>query len=263
MRWAESGSGRLVVKLAGIAGGVGLYREECDAAASAGFRVARVDTAGDRADDPAPGPLTWDGLAAEVRRALDALSDGPAILWGTSFGSLVAIATAARHPGRVAGLLLAVPPEPSAQPHWFPQALDWAESTSNPDRAVRALLPLSFVAFAGWEMVHPGLLARAPALARANVEAATPSRTVRDKLGLLWRDAPGLPPPGLWSRTSLIAGRRDRIAPHAGARKLATRMTGSRLITLEGAGHGLAWTHAAAYNAAAIAELRHIADATT
>lgn len=261
MKWAESGSGPLVVKLAGIAGGVNLYRDECAAAAAAGFRVARVDTSGDRHDDPAPGPITWDFLASEVHRALDALAGGPAILWGTSYGSLVALAAAARHPGRVSGLLLAWTPEPSSQPRWFPRAVAWAETTGNPDRTVGALLPISFALFAGWEFASRGLQRRAHFLARASALAATPSRTVRDKLGLLWRETPGLPPPGLWPRTSFIAGRRDLIAPHAGARKLAARMGGSRLLTLEDAGHGGAWTHPDSYHAIAIAELKRIAEA--
>jgi pimeloyl-ACP methyl ester carboxylesterase len=261
VRWTESGTGPLVVKLAGVAGGVALYEEECAAAAAAGFRIARVDTAGDRGDDPAPGRLTWDFLAVEVRRAIDALGGGPAILWGTSYGGLVALAAAARHPSKVAGLLLAVPPEPSCQPRLFPQALAWAESTGKPERAARALLPLSFVLFAGWELASPGLLLRGLSLARASAEAATPSRTVIEKLRLLWHDAPGLPQPGLWPLTSLIAGRRDLIAPHAGARKFAARMAGSRLVTIEDAGHGVAWTHAAAYHAAAVAELGRIARA--
>jgi pimeloyl-ACP methyl ester carboxylesterase len=43
-------------------------------------------------------------------KAIDSLSAPRAVLWGTSFGSLVALATAARHPERVSGLLLSHPP---------------------------------------------------------------------------------------------------------------------------------------------------------
>ena len=106
-----------VVQLAGIVGGCLLYRETGEALLRAGYRVALLDTAGDRRDDPAPGRLTWDFLAGEVVAGLDALGAERAILYGTSYGSLVALATAARFPARVQGVLLALnEPETSIHP---------------------------------------------------------------------------------------------------------------------------------------------------
>jgi pimeloyl-ACP methyl ester carboxylesterase len=98
-----------VVKLAGIVGGIHLYNEEVTLAARAGFRVAALDVSGDRHDDPTKRTLGWDLYADEVVRDRQPVRSR-ALLWGTSFGSLVALATAARHPERVAGLLLSHPP---------------------------------------------------------------------------------------------------------------------------------------------------------
>src|SRR5262249_23200836 len=67
VRWV-GGGGPLVVKLAGLAGGVGLLQAQAERVAREGFRVALLDTGGDRADDPAPGPIGWDFLAGEVVR---------------------------------------------------------------------------------------------------------------------------------------------------------------------------------------------------
>ena len=261
MRLTVIGEGPLVVKLAGIAAGVGLYREECEAAAQAGFRVALVDTAGDRHDDPAPGPITWDFLAAESHAALDALGARRAVLWGTSFGALVALALAARRPMRVAGLLLCHPPNRDAKPPFFDALLKWAESRRDPARASRAVLSFGLVGLAGWEIaLSPAFASRLSDLARARREAATPHRTVLEKLRLLGKESPGLPPPALWPKTTIVAGRWDRIAPIEGAKRLANRMTGSRLVALPGAGHGAAWSRPSLYNRTVVDALKRITE---
>ncbi|HEX6851182.1 MAG TPA: alpha/beta hydrolase [Candidatus Polarisedimenticolaceae bacterium] len=263
MRIEVEGAGPLVVKLAGVAGGVGLYREECDAARAAGFRVAAVDLAGDRADDPAPQPLTWDFLALETARAIDAAGGGPAIVWGTSFGTLVALATAARWPGRVCGLLLCHPPERTAIRPSLERLFRWVERRDASDFTRRLLLSGAFVYLGGWEAGYPGLPARAPGLLRAGARARTPSKTVREKLHLLWTESPGIPAPGLWPRTSIVAGAWDRVAPPDGARRLASRLTGSTLHVMPRTGHGTAWTHARSYNALCVQQLGRIAESVT
>jgi len=74
-------TGPLVVKLAGITGGVRLYDEEVEAVASAGFRVVALDVTGDRHDDPAKQPLDWDSYAREVVDAIQGTQADRAILW--------------------------------------------------------------------------------------------------------------------------------------------------------------------------------------
>lgn len=256
MRLTTIGDGPLVVKLAGLAGGVGLFREECEAAARAGFRVALADTGGDRRDDPAPGPIGWDFLAAETEHAVEAAGGPPAILWGTSYGTLVALAAAARYPALASGLLLCHPPDPAELPRSFRRIRAWASTRSN--RVRRATTMLGFGLLTGWEIVYPGLARRLPGLWRANREASTPAGTVREKVDLLWSESPGLPAPGMWGRTSIVAGERDRIAPLGGAKRLASRMTGSRLVVIPRAGHTAAWTHTERYHAICVEELRRL-----
>ena len=256
MRLRISGEGPLVVKLAGLAGGTGLLGEEAEAVARSGFRVAALDTAGDRADDPAPIALTWEFLAAEVCRGLDTLGAARAILWGTSFGCLVALATAARAPDRVAGLLLSNPPNPYQRPRWQRRAIAWIESRRDPARIAGTAFRVGFRALAGWEVLYPTTLIRLPALYRANAEAATPSATVLQKLRLLDGEPPGLPPPGARIPVTILAARWDTATPAGEARGLAGRLDGARLRSHRFSGHFVSCSRPRAAARAAVEELR-------
>ncbi len=257
---AAFGEGSLVVKLAGVAGGVGLYREEAEAVAAAGFRVAMVDLAGDRHDDPAPSPISWDLLAEETVRGLDALGADRAIFWGTSFGAMTALATAARYPDRVAGLVLTLPPDPSFRPAFYRRLVAWARRRRNPDLAVRVLFFLAFVGLTSWEGFWPTTLRRVPRLARASLEAATPPRTLREKLDLLWSEEPGLPAPG--TPTAIVAAARDPIAPRRGAERWAARIPGASLRIVRFAGHAVPASRPRAYAEAVVFGVRDVSGPT-
>jgi len=257
MKLSSSGRGPLVVKLAGAAGGVRVFREEMDAAVAAGFRVAALDTSGDRHDDPVRLPLSWDFFADEVLRALDRLDGAAAVLWGTSFGCLVALATAARHPERVQGLLLCHPPDPLWRPSVYRALLRWTLRRSNPNLAAGILFRVVFALLAGWEFYYPAALVRFPALAREGLAARTPTSTVRQKLLLMWEnDPPGQPPAGARIPTSIVAGAWDTIAPPSGARRLAARLPEARLRMLGFSGHLGAYSRPSSYSRIAVEELR-------
>jgi 3-oxoadipate enol-lactonase len=259
MRIHARGDGPLVVKLAGIAGGTGLYEEEMTAAAAAGLRVAALDTTGDRSDDPAPGPITWDALAEDVGRGLDALGSDRAVLWGTSFGSLVALAFTARRPERVTGLLLCHPPEPGRLPRPQAALVRWVSARRNPERATGILFAVGFNLLAAWEGVFPTTLFRLPGLLRASREAATPAKTLLEKLKLLDGEAPGFPPPGARIPVSIVVGAWDTVAPASGARRLAASIPGSRVASLPFSGHSGAYSRPRAYARLMVRELTRLA----
>ena len=256
---AVVGAGPLVVKLAGIAGGVGLYREEVGAVAGAGFRVAMVDLAGDRRDDPAPVRLSWEFLSSEVCAGLDDLGVDRALLWGTSYGAMIALATAARHPGRVAGLVLSLPPDPSYRPRLWMALHRWARRRPNSDLAVRVTFLAGFGALTSWEGVWPTALRRAPSLARASLEARTPARTVRQKVDLLWSEEPGFPAPG--TPTAIVAAAWDPVAPVRGAERWHARIAGSTLRVVPRAGHAAPASRPEAYAGAVVAAVRAVNEA--
>jgi 3-oxoadipate enol-lactonase len=253
------GSGGIpVVKIAGLVGGVGLYEEEMEAVSRAGFLVVAADTTGDRADDPAPAPLTWDGLSSDVIAALDTRKIPRAVLWGSSFGCLVALAASARHPDRVAGLLLCHPPNPWGRPRYQRALLAWVEKQKDPARTLELVFTLGFRALAGWEGIYPTLIGRVPRLLRANNEAATPARTMLEKTRLLTHEPPGLPSPESRIPISILAARWDTIAPYREARGLSEKLAGSRLITLRFTGHSGAHSRPYSYARAVLNELTRL-----
>lgn len=91
-------------------------------ALSGGFRVIALDLPGhgalrDRAFD-------WDGAVDEIARVIDEAAGGRAVLCGLSLGGYLAIDVAARHPDKVAGLVIS---GASAQPRGplMPLGIRW------------------------------------------------------------------------------------------------------------------------------------------
>lgn len=252
-------SGPLAVKLAGIAGGIRLYDEEIEAVVAAGFRVAALDVSGDRRDDPPTQPLSWDLYASEVIEAIARAGADRAIVWGTSFGCLIALAAAARRPDRIGGLLLSHPPDPRWRSRVHLALLDWAERRVNPNLTARVMFSAAFLALTSWEGLAPPLWPRLPALLRASIEAATPPATVRRKLQLLFRDDPGLPPPSAAIPVEIIAGAWDLVAPLPGARRVASYLPGARVHVMGYSGHAGAYTRPRTYGAVTIDALRRMA----
>ena len=257
MRVSSSGQGPRVVKIAGIAGGVGLYREEMDRAVAAGFRVAALETTGDRRDDPASSMLTWDTLCAEVADAVESMG-GSALLWGTSFGSILALATAVRHPQLVSGLLLCHPPDPRNPPRLHVGFYRWLKRQRIPERHAAQLFKLAFLTLNGWELLSPCVLWRLPRLARESVRAATPGSTVLQKLDLLWEGDPIASGRTVSIPSAIIAGRWDGVAPHSGARAIAAQLPDATFHLLGFSGHAGAYSRPRTYAKIAIAELERV-----
>ncbi|ANM31310.1 hypothetical protein ABI59_19630 [Acidobacteria bacterium Mor1] len=252
------GEGPLVIKIAGLAGGVRVFTEECKTAAADGFRVAAVDTRGDRRDDPAPGPLGWDALSEDIARAMDELGDERAVLWGTSFGALVSLAFAARYPDRTAGLLLAVPPAP----HWQPGLYRWVlrRISSGRFRAPlsRGVLALAMVLTCGWEFLYPTVIRRVPTLFREARQARTPGKTYAEKSALLCAQTLELPGALREIPISIVGSSLDLLAPTAGTRRLAERLPHARYLEIGWAGHSVSWSRPKTYHRLSLAELRRL-----
>lgn len=103
------------------------------AALSGGFRVVALDLPGHGALRDRP--FDWDEAVEEIARVIDEAAGGRAVLCGLSLGGYLAIDLAARHPERVAGLVIS---GASAQPRGllFPVGIRWLaivlERTSSP-----------------------------------------------------------------------------------------------------------------------------------
>ena len=250
----EGGSGPWVVQVAGIVGGCLLYRETGEALVRAGYRVALLDTAGDRRDDPAKESLSWDYLAREVVAGLDALGVERAILYGTSFGSLVALATASRFPSRVSALLLAHPPRHGRK--LFQPAVRWALRQKDPVRATANLFQVIFTGLLCWEFVYPAALRRLPMARTEAMRAATPARTLHEKLRLLWSHSPGLPPKDM--PVSILSSPWDGAAPLSGARAWQQEIPGAALRVLRFTGHSAHFSRPGTFNRMVVEEVRRL-----
>jgi pimeloyl-ACP methyl ester carboxylesterase len=103
------------------------------AALSGGFRVVALDLPGHGALRDRP--FAWDEAVEEIARVVDEAAGGRAVVCGLSLGGYLAIDVAARHPERVAGLVIT---GASAQPRGlaFPIGIRWLatllERTSSP-----------------------------------------------------------------------------------------------------------------------------------
>lgn len=255
MRFRCAGTGPPVLKLAGLAGGVGLYQSEVDAAVQAGYKVGSLDTTGDRRDDPADGPLSWDSLVDEASIALDRLDPNPVILWGTSFGSLLALAVASRLPHRVRGLLLSLPPDPDWSPSLHRSVMRFAERRRRSVAWKAGLFQVGFLGMIGWELVLPHSWSRLPSAVRASLDARTPAATIASKLDLLWAEPPGWPRAEL--PVSILAGRWDTVVPPSCPQRLHEKL-GGRLRWIERGGHSAAFSRRRTYQRLALEELESL-----
>jgi pimeloyl-[acyl-carrier protein] methyl ester esterase len=179
----------------------------------------------------------WTGATAlgSLADALTAELPAAAIWLGWSFGGLVALAAACRHPERVGALvLIATSPRFLAGPDWpggLPEG--WFSRLehdvgADPGRALER--------FAGWLADRDRGLLRAlrEAIHRhgppdreglAAILAAIRSADLRAEVGRI-----GVP-------TLIVSGPRDEIVPVAAAEWMAARIPGAEHATLPGAGH--------------------------
>ena len=109
LRYELSGSGTETIVLVHEAGGCLESYEEAVPALEKSYRVLRYDQRGFGFSEKAR-ELTFDGVVADLAALLDALGiAAPVNLAGCAMGADFSVGFAARHPGRVAKLVLASP----------------------------------------------------------------------------------------------------------------------------------------------------------
>lgn len=72
-------------------------------------RVVSYSLSGERNTVPPLAPRSFDDLVRQAVNALNRTTDGPAVVCGISYGGLIALRLATRHPDRVRALVLASP----------------------------------------------------------------------------------------------------------------------------------------------------------
>jgi pimeloyl-ACP methyl ester carboxylesterase len=114
----DSGPGdRPIIFVPALGGTIFQWRAQTDHFAK-DHRIVVVEPRGHgKSDKPQDRDYSFEAMASDVEAVANSLSLGPSVLVGHSMGGGVAVAYAAAHPARVAGLLLADPTDdPQARP---------------------------------------------------------------------------------------------------------------------------------------------------
>ena len=191
--------------------------------------AARVITLDFRGLGESEGTATIDEAADDLAALLDHLHVQRAIVCGLSMGGYVALAFSARHPARLAGLVLADTRAGEDSP----------EGKKARDEAIKRVAREGTNAYI--EELVPRLItgrnanARGLALALAHFQSGVGVAGVLSSL----RDRPDRTAALSEIRvpTTVIVGAEDTLTPPSEARKMAQAIAGAELVELAGAGH--------------------------
>ncbi len=194
------------------------------------YRVLRYDRRGYGRSVPHDGPFD---MSAQVGDLVCLLAGRLAVLIGHSYGGNVALATAARHPELVAGVVIYETPL-SWEP-WWPGTTAGAsaiKAAGKPQEAAEAFMR-RLVGDARWEALPERTRQARRAEGRALVEELADLRENRP-----W-DAASIDTP-------VVAGYGTNGAAHhqQGMAQVAQAIEGARLVPLEGCGHGAPYSNA-------------------
>ncbi|WP_374263268.1 alpha/beta fold hydrolase [Zoogloea sp.] len=228
---AGADAARGLVFLHGVSGGANGAIDILPGLAAPGWRALAWDMPGYGASAPID-PVDFDGYADALRSLLDLAGLRQAVLVGHSMGGMVALHTAARYPGRLAGLVLACctpafgATDGALQQAFLARRLGPLDEGATMREVAVELIP---------SMVGPGadpqLVGDAVAL-MADIAPATYRAAMRALVGFDARAAlPTLTLPAL-----VVAGRHDRVSTPQVLRRMAARMPDARYAEVE-AGH--------------------------
>ncbi len=207
------------------------------------FRVIRPDLRGHGDSPPGPGPSRMEDLAGEVVRLLDHLGVGPAVIGGLSMGGYVALAFYRLFPARARALVLA----------------DTRAGADTPEgrnaRHEMVALVREEGAHAVADKLLPKMLSpRASAALKDALRTLMASTSVEGVAGALLGMAERADSTDLLPRiecpTLIVVGAEDAITPPAESEAMAKRISRSRLVVIESAGHVSSLEQPEAFNRA-------------
>ncbi len=253
------GAGPWVLMLHGIGGGQVIWDDAASgtaaAIAAAGCRAVPLDLPGYGRSAQLP-PCDMPGMAQQVLALADALAaehgSAPLVLLGHSMGGMVAQEFAARHPQRLAGMVLACtsaafgPPGGDWQARFVGERLAPLDTGLGMAGMAAALVPPML-----GPLARPGAAEAAQA-----VMAAVPEATYRAVLQHIVRFDRREALPHIAVPTLLLAGQSDPTAPAALMQRMAARVPGSECEVISGAGHIANVERPAEFNAAVVSFLR-------
>jgi len=226
-------AGRLVVLVHAAGRNAGMWRRQLDAL-GAGHSALALDFPGHGRSSGVDGLASIDDYAACLGRFVDALGLRPFVLVGRSMGGAVALAFAARHPKRLAGLVLACT---------APRFQFTDESLAAHRDVVRGRLPQQFTT----ETFSPST--GMDLMREAWMEQVKTDPRVRYGDLLACRAFEGAPLlADIRTPTLVVVGADDQVTPPALGAELAAGIAGARLATIAAAGHQAPLEQAAEFN---------------
>ena len=192
-------------------------------------RVLAVDAPGFGESPLATGGFTIAGFADALAALLDELKLPRATLLGVSLGGYTALAFAARHPDRLAALVLA---DTKA-------GADSAEARAGRETAIASIRHAGsdpYLAGSLPRLLSPAAPAARVAFLRAQAEARAPHLIAGIEA---LRDRPDRTAelPAIRVPTLVIRGAHDQVTPEADMKRLAAGVPGATFVSLPDAGH--------------------------
>lgn len=255
VRLEDVGEGPPVVLLHAFPFDRAMWAPQLGPLSAAGFRVIAPDLPEFGETTPGSEVFTIERGADVVADLLEGLGVGRAVVGGLSMGGYVALAFARRHPGRLAGLILA---DTKA-------AADDADARANRDRLiadVKGAGPTAVVEALFPKLFAPATRDRDPGVlekAREIVLRQRPAGVIAGLYAL--RDRPdataGLAAVAV--PTLVLVGEHDAVTPPLAAAAIAGSVPGAELVHIPDAGHLSNLENPDAFNAAVIAFLKRLA----
>ncbi len=242
-----------IVFLHGIGGRASGWAPIQQACVDAGYPSLAWDMPG-YGDSPSIDPYSFDGLADALAALMDANSVQQAVLVGHSLGGMVALQMWARHPERVAGLVLAASSPAFGhgsgdfQQSFMAQRLAPIEAGQSMADVAEGLVPT---------MVAPGF--DGPGLMHAKACMSSVSPVVyKAALSALVQFEQRAALPTITVPTLCIAGEHDRTAAPAVVQRMAEKIPNAQYLCLSGVGHLLTFEQPDSFTAALLPFLRSI-----
>ncbi len=251
----ESGTGTPLVLLHAFPLAASMWSAQLDGLpgmTGADARVLAPDQRGFGGTELGDDEPSLDLVADDIALLLDAAGIDRAVLGGLSMGGYVALAFARRHPGRLAGLLLA---DTKA-------TADTDAARTNRERIAAAVLARDSVRLLAEERLEDSLLGPASGQfaerVRALIAEAPPQAVAWAQRAMAARGDTLDVLPGLDVPAAVVVGEADTVTPLAEAELMAAALPDAELTVIPGAGHLSAIEAPEAFNAAVRALLARV-----